>query len=91
MLMKLIKIVLAEVEGEAYAGSFEVSDGTLTVRSAYSQKSTQITGMDVTDLARGMLRELVREEIRRGLHAKRSGNGTPRNDLGIRSKFEPDP
>ena len=67
----LIKIVLAEVDGDAYAGSFEVSDGNITVRSAYSQKSIQITGMDVTDLAKGILRELVREEIDRGLHAKR--------------------
>ena len=72
MRLDLIKVVLADVDGETYAGSFEISDGTLTVKSAYSRKSIVVNGIVVTELAKGMLCELVREEINRGLHAKRS-------------------
>ena len=70
-MMNLIKVVLADVDGETHAGSFEISDGTLTVESTYSRKSTRVIGMDATALAKAMLGELVREEIKQGLHTKR--------------------
>ena len=72
MKIDLIKVVLVDVDGEAHVGSFEISDGTLTVKSNYSRKSMQVIGMEATGLAKAMLGELVRDEIKQGLHAKRS-------------------
>ena len=73
MKIDLIKVVLVDVDGEAHVGSFEISDGTLTVKSNYSWKSMQVIGMEATGLAKAMLGDLVRDEIKQGLHAKRSG------------------
>ena len=62
MNLKLMKIVIADVDGDPYAGSFEVVAGTLTVSSAFSRKTTEAWGMDIIDLAKAMLRDRARRD-----------------------------
>ena len=60
--------IVVDVDGTPYTGSFEVSKGVVTVSTAFSRESAQIGGMDAVGLAKVMLSDMVREEIKAGLH-----------------------
>lgn len=57
--------------GAKVSGSYEVSNGIVTVRSAFGRKSTQVGGsvLHPEGLARIMLRELVRESLNNEVEA----------------------
>jgi hypothetical protein len=54
--------VVIEIDGKEYDGSYEVTGGVVTVRTAYGSNSTQIGGSPPEVLAKKLLGELVREE-----------------------------
>jgi hypothetical protein len=50
-----------EIESAVYHGSYSVSRGMLTVRSADGSKTTQVGGTPADTLARVLLAELARQ------------------------------
>ena len=53
------------INGKLYQGTFAVSRETITVKSEFGAKTIQVRNMPPKLLARMMLGEIVREEMRR--------------------------
>jgi hypothetical protein len=54
--------IVIQVDGEEYDGTYEVTGGVVTVRTAYGSQSTQVVGDTPPEvLAKMLLGELVRE------------------------------
>jgi hypothetical protein len=63
--------ITVEVAGELHTGSAELVAGLVIVTTAYGRRSTKIGDRDFILLARLMLGEIVREEIRKRLTTER--------------------
>ena len=63
--------ITVEVDGVPHTGSAAFVSGLVTVRTAYGRRSTKIGDRDFILLARLMLGEIVREEIRKVLPIQR--------------------
>ena len=53
------------IDGKLYQGTFEVSRETITVTSQYGSRTNQVRNTPPKILARMMLGEIVRDEMRR--------------------------
>lgn len=57
--------VEVELEGKQYTGTYTVAGSVIRVSYGFASKSTQTGGMRPDDLAKMILGELVREELRK--------------------------
>ena len=58
--------IMVEIDGKTHSGRVEVSPGRVTVSTAYGNKTAQIGGSPVENVARTLLRAIVlAEKLRR--------------------------
>jgi len=60
----LSREIVVDVDGALFRGGCVVSKGFVTVYTAFHQKSAPVSSLDATEQAKGMLAEIVREEVK---------------------------